>query len=292
MPTGDFLLWRDPSYDTPLWSFLPRRNTVSTARGWLKSNIEISLVKTILHEVNRGKCFSAAVPKDICVYTIHCWEARSSIYVLTTEDMSSYTPSECTDPSNTMLGNSSILTHSFPMNQANTKRRDLGLQNKPYDTMSLLLSNLSNFSLLLTVKWNWEADWVAICVTGHQDFSLWVPASGADQTEVLSEWTAGQQGMEKQDFAVFPCMFMSFSPLVNTSMTGLQPNLNSDPLLSQCLCAHHPLQFLLLLRKSFKQELTKYFFVKSHDWGWRAGSASEVLVLAAGRSESMYFLAN
>lgn len=230
--------------------------------------------------------------QKIFAFILFIAEKRDHLYVLTTEDMSSFTPSECTDPSNTMLRNSSILTHSFPMNQANTKRRDLGLQNKPYDKMSLLLSNLSNFSLLLTVKWNWEADWVAICVTGHQDFSLWVPASGADQTEVLSEWTAGQQGMEKQGFVVFPCMFMSLSPLVNTSMTGLQPNLNSDPLLSQCLYAHHPLQFLLLLRKTFKQELTKYFFIKSHDWGWRAGSASEVLVLAAGWSESMYFLAN
>lgn len=150
--------------------------------------------------------------------------------------------------------------------------------------MSLLLSNLSNFSLLLTVKQDSETDWVAICVTGHQDFSLWVPVRKADQTEVLSEWTAG--------FAVFPCMFMSLSSLVNVSMTALQPNLNSDPLLSQCLCAHHPLQFLLLLMKSFKQELTKYFFIKSHDWGWWAGSASKVPVLAAWRSESMYFLAN
>lgn len=57
---------------TPLWSSLPMRNIVSTARGLFKSNREISLAKTILHEVNRGKCVSAAVPINICVYTIHC----------------------------------------------------------------------------------------------------------------------------------------------------------------------------------------------------------------------------
>lgn len=163
--------------------------------------------------------------QKIFVFILFIAEKWGHLYVLTTEDTLSYMPSKCTYPSNPMLRNSSILTHFFfQLNQTNTKRRDLGLQNRPYNTMSLLLSNLSNFSLFLTVKWDWETHWVAICVTGHQDFSLWVPVRGADQTEVLSAWTAGQQGLEKQGFAVFPCMFMSLSPLVNAQWQSFNHN--------------------------------------------------------------------